>query len=141
MEKFKNVLKAAHQESQAYMEGGVRVNDSFWYHVSAEYPGSVAIHLYRTHIDEGIGGAKAFLTTYKEGLNELADRLENDPALSGISTITGWSKLVYEHPRPMELLGFEVTERDDEKGEALAVMSRERFLSRPWIKAKTDEQA
>ncbi len=137
MEKLKNALKVAHQESQAYLQDGVRVNDSLWYDVSKEYPGQVGIHLYATSVDKTIAGGKAFLKNYTEGLNELASRLESDPKLADIKEITGWSKLVYENPKLVQLLGFEITERDEEKKEALAIMSREKFLSRPWIKVKT----
>lgn len=138
MREMLHALKTAHQESQAYLQGGVRVNDSFWYHVSKEFPGQIGVHLYATNVDKTITGGKAFLKTYTDGLNELARRLENDPKLADINAITGWSKLVYENPKLMALLGFEITERDEEKKEALAIMSREKFLTRPWIKVKTE---
>lgn len=138
MEKLKNALKTAHQESQVYLQGGVRVNDSFWYHISKEYPGQIGIHLYATRVNRTIVGGRALLKTYTDGLNELAHRLETDPKLADINTITGWSKLVYENPKLLKRLGFEITERDEEKKEALAIMSREQFLTRPWIKVKTE---
>ncbi len=135
---IKNTLKAARQESSMYLRGGIRINDVFWYHVSKEYPNQIGIHLFATRVEKTIAGGKAFLKTYTQGLDELAYRLENDPKLANITDITGWSKLVYENPKLMKLLGFEITERDEEKEEALAIMSREAFLKRPWVKVKTE---
>ncbi len=132
-------FRAAHQESQAYLQNGVRVNDSLWYHIAKEkyYEGQIGIHLYKTEVGKGVAGAKAFIKTYAEGLEELARRLESDPALANITAITGWSKLVYENPKLLQLLGFDVTERDENTKEALASMSREKFLTRPWVKTKS----
>ena len=123
-------LKRARQESTAYLHGGTRVNDAFWYHVSKEYPGQIGIHLYAMDIGKTFSESKVAINLYKEGLNELARQLETDPKLAHITQVAGWSKLVYARPKLLELLGFEVTERDDEKKEALAVISREDFLKR-----------
>lgn len=125
---IRNTVKTARQESSVFLQGGVRVNDAFWYDVSEEYPNQIGIHLFPMDVGESIGERKAALTLYKKGLNELAHRMEADPKLKDIKQVTGWSKLVYEHPNLLKMLGFEVAERDDEKKEALAIMKREEFL-------------
>ena len=126
----RDALKVAHQESIAYMQDGVRINDAFWYHVSKEYPGQIGIHLYKMKTGNTLTEMKAALKLYKDGLKELARRLENDPELVHINEIAGWSKIVYQKPELLELLGFEVTERDEKKKEALAIMGRKDFLER-----------
>src|SRR3989344_1837757 len=130
-----NVLQAARQESEAFLQGGIRINDVCWYHLSNEYPGQIGIHLFATDIGKTLSEAKAFLNKYRQGLDVLAHLLETDQTLASITHITGWSRLVYEHPNLLASVGFEVTERDEEKKEALAIMTREEFLKRPWRKA------
>lgn len=127
---IKSTVRTASRESSIFLKGGEIINDSFWYDVSKKYPGQIGIHLFPTIIDKSIAGARAFIDVYKQGLNELARRMESDPKLADITHVTGWSKIVYENPKLLELLGFKVTERDEEKKEALAIMSREDFLQR-----------
>ena len=119
------------------IQDGVRVNDALWYHKSKEYPGQIGIHLFRMSVGKTLGESKAALNLYKEGLNELAARLET-PEFANVTHVTGWSKLVYEKPELLESLGFEITERDEENKEALAIMSRLDFLERPWNKEKAE---
>ncbi|MEK7144330.1 MAG: hypothetical protein AAB794_00490 [Patescibacteria group bacterium] len=131
MEKFeqlKKTLKTARQESYMFVQNGVRINEALWYHVSKEYPGEIGIHLFAMDIGKTFAESKVALGLYRQGLSELALRIETDPELADITQVSGWSKLVYEHPRLLTSLGFQVTKKDESKKEALAVMSREDFL-------------
>ncbi len=142
-EKSPNIRASAKkmfQESAAYRYGGVRLNEAFWYHVSTdkEYPNEIGIHLYPMDVGETLAERKGALGLYKAGLEELARRLETEPKLAHITEVVGYSKIVYKNPKLLELLGFKVSERDEKKKEALATISREKFLKRPWNKAKKE---
>lgn len=136
--RVKNVLNVSRQEIAVRRHGGVRVNDVFWYHVSKEYPGQIGIHIFATDLGKTLGEAKRFLNKYKEGLDALVHRLDADQTLAGITHVVGGSKLLYEHPDFATQLGFEITKRDELKKEALAVMARQKFLTRPWRPVKTE---
>ena len=125
-----SVPKIARQESAMYSQDGVRINDALWYHESKEYPGQIGIHLFPINIEKGISGGKTSLKLYTQGLQGLAHQMETDQKLAEITHITGWSKLVYDYPNLLKLLGFEITDQDEEKKEALAIMNREDFLKR-----------
>ena len=128
-------LKTVRQESVAFVNKGVRINKAFWYHATdPKYPNQIGIHVYAMKIGKTMYERKAAFELYKHGLDELAKRLEKDPELEHIDEVVGWSKLVYEHPNLARSLGFEVTERDEKKKEALAIMTRKEFLKRPWNK-------
>ncbi|MFZ2886574.1 MAG: hypothetical protein WA021_02005 [Minisyncoccia bacterium] len=116
-------------------EKGTKINDFFWYNFDKKYPGDLLIHI------SGVGtmhSAKTgFLDGFKDGLNVLADRLEaNDPEFEGIKRVVGWSDFVLRNKRAIEQrYGFDVPESEinkDKEGWALAVMEREKFITRPW---------
>ncbi|HWP61469.1 MAG TPA: hypothetical protein VN495_02615 [Candidatus Paceibacterota bacterium] len=125
----KDTLRAARQESEAYFNDGQRINELLWYHVAQDLPGEIGIHLFQADMDSL--GIKNFIRIYKEGLSELAHRIETDPTLTDIKQITAWSHIVYSNPGLLRLLGFEPTgEQDKKRKEALAISSRADFLER-----------
>ena len=127
---LQKALKIVRQESSKILQLGVRINDALWYHVSKGHPNEIAIHLFSMEIGKSFSERKKAFNLYKDGLSELAHRMKTDPKLTNIAQVVGWSKLVYEHPDIVKSLGFEITERDEEKGEALAIRSREDFLKK-----------
>lgn len=134
--KVKESVNRIRQDSALVEQDGVRINDALWYHLSKEYPDEIGIHVFAADIGKGLDEAKAALSLFRSGLDELARQLETDPKLAHISQIAGWSKLIYDNPRLMEKMGFEVAERHDDKQRSLAIISREKFLTRPWLRKR-----
>ncbi len=134
------VSKAAYsasQEASLWWHGGTKVNDFLWYDlVNKEYPHQLGIHLFP--VGEKLSERKVAFKEYKLGLDNLAERLrKDDTEFQNVTHITGWSKLVYKFPKVLESLGFTLGERDDEKGEALAIMTRAEFIKKPWNRTNT----
>lgn len=75
-------------------------------------------------------GLAEFRKQFKEGLTLIAQRIETDPSLQQIQTITGISWLVAEARPLLERLGFTVEENPDEPTSPIATMSREEFIKR-----------
>lgn len=131
-EKIKHVNKArtASREASVFLQGGVRINNVLWYDVPQKYPGEIGIHLFSTMIEPTVAGSKDFMSTFREGLRELARRIETNPDFAEITHVSAWSRLVYDRGKLLQLMGFELGERDEEKKEALARMTREKFLEK-----------
>lgn len=127
---IKNIIKTAHQESQALMQNGVRINDLLWYYLLSDkyHPNELGIHLYAMDLDKTFSSAKNAFKLYKQSLRELAQKIKTDSKLTNVSQISAYSPIVYEHPKLLEALGFKVLERNEEKKEGLAIMSKEDFL-------------
>lgn len=86
-------------------------------------------------------GPKLLITKVKEGLAELATRLESDPDLADVKKITATSWIVAKNPHLLERMGFsidgpisdEVREqryRNDDREISTSHMNREDFLAR-----------
>ncbi|KKW05638.1 MAG: hypothetical protein UY39_C0054G0003 [Candidatus Kaiserbacteria bacterium GW2011_GWC2_49_12] len=125
-----NKLRTVSREASMFLKGGVQINDVLWYHVSREYPGQIGIHLFPTKIEQSVTGAKDFMSTFEQGLKELARRIKTDSQFADITHVSAWSRIVYDRSKLLQLMGFELGERDEEKKEALARMTREKFLEK-----------
>ena len=104
--------------------GFIELNELLTYDVPEKYQNEVSLHVTENLIKDG----PEMLALLREGMRQLASTLASDPNLKNIHQITGYSWIVYQHPNLMERLGFEISERDETKKEALATISREKFL-------------
>jgi len=125
-------------------EKGTKINDYFWYNFDEKYPGDLLINI------SGVGtmgsAKRGFLDGFKNGLDGLEDRLiadrlkTKDREFEGIKRIAGWSDFVLRNKRSFEQkYGFDVPESEihkDKEGWALAIMEREKFITKPWNKAE-----
>lgn len=118
---------------------GRRINDALWYNVLKKHPTHILLHLYPMKgvpntPKERVRGTVRHLKLFKEGLGEIARRLDNPneyPELQGITAVTAWAAIIYEHERITKwvLRAFEVTESDDRKRISFAIMSRKDFMA------------
>jgi hypothetical protein len=125
-----------------YWKYGVRINDVLWYDYAVSdtrrpYPNEIGVHVSKTNIDPSFAGAKKFAEKYKMGLMELARRIEADPnAFAGAKQIVAASWIVHAKPGLLRLMGFTITERNDDLGYGVALMTKEDFLTRYGSKHK-----
>lgn len=108
----------------AKYHGRVNVNDALSYDL--DNPTEIHIHVATLFTLSPSETIKHF----EEGLHQLALRLQTDSNLAQINLISGHSWIVYKHPGLIERLGFMISDKDDETGQALASMSRDEFLKR-----------
>jgi hypothetical protein len=102
------------------------LNDLLYFDVIDEYPDEIAIHVHETHNKSPLEIRRLAV----DGLKNLAIRLESDPTLSHIKSITGYSEIVFSNPKLAEQFGFTVEKQADDDGFALARMSRADFVAR-----------
>lgn len=98
------------------------LNDLLYYNVQEKYPDEVAIHVH-------VMLTKSPMEMHRlaiDGLEKLATTLENNPDLSHIKWVAGFSWIVRNNPRLAKKLGFEVSEDEP----SLARMTRADFISR-----------
>ncbi|HTV35330.1 MAG TPA: hypothetical protein VMF12_02775 [Xanthobacteraceae bacterium] len=144
----KYLVKRALQRLCMY-SGGQRVNDALWYNVLKDHPADILLHLFPVltgemrqlfpllrgqmqHEERTLNDVLHHTKLLKEGLGELANRLKNSsqhPELAGITAITAWSYLIYEHEKWIRSIGLNITEKDERKKIAFAFLTRKDFLA------------
>ena len=68
------------------------------------------------------------ISLFMKGLRELSDKLQTDPVLADVSTISGTSWIVYKYAERLQSMGFTVSERDDNTQKAFASIDKKKFI-------------
>lgn len=105
--------------------------ESGWESVNEAVSYEIEAHALVLHIPNLLKKRKPFeiLKLFKEGLTKVALTMQTEESMAEVKHIEGWSWLVYQHPGIVERLGFDLGERNDPNSEALATMSRNKFLT------------